>query len=124
MGTFRVPCVVQNHVRRDRQERVPGLLVDTGSECTWIPRAVLERIGVRPEKRISFRMVDGRVIARDVGYALVRAAGRVTTDEVVFATPRDIPILGARTLEGLNVRVDAARKRLVASGPMPAAGAA
>jgi hypothetical protein len=30
-------------------------------------------------------------------------------------------LLGARTLEGLNLRVDAARKKLVAAGPLPAA---
>jgi hypothetical protein len=44
-------------------------------------------------------------------------------DEVVFAEPGDQTLLGARTLEGLNLTVDAGRKRLVAAGPMPAAGA-
>jgi len=29
-------------------------------------------------------------------------------------------LLGARTLEGLNLRIDAARKKLVAAGPLPA----
>jgi hypothetical protein len=30
-------------------------------------------------------------------------------------------LLGARTLEGLNLMVDSARKKLVAAGPLPAA---
>jgi hypothetical protein len=44
-----------------------------------------------------------------------------TIDEVVFAEPGDLLLLGARTLEGLNLTVDSRRKRLVAAGPLPAA---
>jgi len=42
-------------------------------------------------------------------------------DEVVFAEKGDLALLGARTLEGLNLTVDAARRKLVAAGPFPAA---
>jgi hypothetical protein len=42
-----------------------------------------------------------------------------TIDEVVFAEPGDLQILGARTLEGLNLTIDPARRQLVGSGPMP-----
>jgi hypothetical protein len=42
-------------------------------------------------------------------------------DEVVFAQPCDLSLLGARTLEGFNAHVDARKKRLVAAGPIPAA---
>jgi hypothetical protein len=45
----------------------------------------------------------------------------VTVDEVVFAEKGDLLLLGARTLEGLNLVVDSRRKRLVAAGPLPAA---
>jgi hypothetical protein len=44
-----------------------------------------------------------------------------TTDEVVFAPKGDLALLGARALEGMNVCVDARRKRLVAAGPVVAA---
>ena len=37
--------------------------------------------------------------------------------------PGDLQLLGARTLEGFAARVDSRQKRLVASGPIPAAGA-
>jgi hypothetical protein len=49
------------------------------------------------------------------------SAGDFTVDEVVFAEPGDLALLGARTLEGLNLTVDAARKRLLAAEPLPAA---
>ena len=98
------------------------MLVDTGSELSWIPEGILLKIGVTPEKRaIEFSLADGRTVSREVGFALIYVAGRVTTDEVVFAKEGDLQILGARTLEGLNLAVDPARKRLVAAGPLPAA---
>ena len=46
-----------------------------------------------------------------------------TVDEVVFAERGDLQLLGARALEGLNLQVDARRKRLVAAGPIVSAAA-
>ena len=113
MGTFYTPCIVQNHVNRKRQFRIPKVLVDTGSEYTWIPESTLERIGVAREKKdLSFIMANGQQITRSVGFAIIRVGEAFTTDEVVFAEKGDLLILGARSLEGLN---------LVASGPIPAA---
>jgi hypothetical protein len=42
-------------------------------------------------------------------------------DEIVFAEKGDLLLLGARTLEGLNLRVDSGKKKLVAAGPLLAA---
>ena len=52
---------------------------------------------------------------------MVYAEGLGTADEVVFGEPGDMILLGARTLEGMNVRVDVHRKILVDAGPAPAA---
>ena len=63
MGTFYSPCVVQNHSDRQRSARVPKLLVDTGSEYTWIPEALLHRIGVAREKKdVAFIMAKAEEI--------------------------------------------------------------
>jgi len=43
---------------------------------------------------------------------------------VVFGEPGDLALLGSRTLEGLNFRVESVTKRLVDAGPAPAAAAA
>jgi hypothetical protein len=43
------------------------------------------------------------------------------TELVVFGEPGDMMLLGAHGLEGLNLRVDLARKALVPAGPVPAA---
>jgi predicted aspartyl protease len=121
MGTFHVECIVENHVRRANSARVK-LLVDTGSECTWIPTKTLEQIGVRREKKdVPFLMANGKQITRSVGFAILRVGEHFTIDEVVFAEGGDLLLLGARTLEGLNLSVDPAKKKLVAAGPMPVA---
>ncbi len=122
MGSFYIGCRVENHVDRSKSVRIPNLLVDTGSEHTWIPAGKLEQIGVTREKKdLAFVMANGQVVTRSVGFAILRIDKYFTIDEVVFAEPGDLALLGARTLEGLNLTVDAARKKLVAAGPIPAA---
>ena len=122
MGTFYTGCRVENHVDRSKAVRIAKLLVDTGSEYTWIARSKLERIGVMREKKdVRFLMANGEQVTRGVGFAILRLGRHFTIDEVVFAEPGDLALLGARTLEGLNLRVDSAKKRLVAAGPLPAA---
>lgn len=122
MGTFHIACKIENHRDRTKAVRIPKLLVDTGSEHTWIPAATLEKIGVvREKKDVRFIMANGEVVTRSVGFAILRVGSNFTIDEVVFAEPGDLVLLGARTLEGLNLTVDSARKRLVAAGPLPAA---
>lgn len=51
----------------------------------------------------------------------MHAGGKETNDEVVFAEAGDMTLLGARSLEGLNLRVDARTKQLVDAGPIIAA---
>jgi predicted aspartyl protease len=122
MDTFYVRCKVENHVDRSKSVVVPKLLVDTGSDYTWIPAKLLEKIGVQQEKKdLPFVMANGQSITRSVGFAIVRLDKYFTIDEVVFAEQGDLPLLGARTLEGMNLTVDPKRKRLVASGPLLAA---
>ena len=122
MGTFYTGCRIENHVHRSKGVRIAKAVVDIGSEYTWIPTAKLEKIGVTREKKdLRFVMANGTVITRSVGFAIIRIGKQFTIDEVVFAEPGDMVLLGARTLEGLNLMVDSQRKKLVAAGPLPAA---
>lgn len=113
MGTFSVGCLIKNQVDRNKTVRIPRLMVDTGSEATWIPRKQLEQIQVLPEKRQPYQMADGQYVYRDIGYALIRVGQRETTDEVVFAEKGDYVLLGARALEGLLLWVDPKNKKLI-----------
>jgi predicted aspartyl protease len=122
MGTFHVGCKIENHLDRQRAVTVPVVLVDSGSEYTWMPAKTLEKIGVSREKKdLVFTMANGQTITRSVGFAILRVDRHFTIDEVVFGEPGDLTLLGARTLEGLSLVVDARRKQLVAAGPLLAA---
>lgn len=122
MGTFFAKCKVENIVDRAKSAILSKMLVDTGSEYTWIPATTLEKIDVQREKKdLTFVMANGQKITRSVGFAIIRLDKYFTVDEVVFAEKGDLLLLGARTLEGLNLTVDPSRKKLVASGPLPAA---
>lgn len=122
MGTFYTGAKIENVSRREQSAKIPRLLVDTGSEYTWVAGTTLEKLGIEREKKdLSFVMANGQQITRSVGFAIVRVNQSFTVDEVVFAEKGDLLLLGARSLEGLNLTVDSRKKKLVASGPLPAA---
>lgn len=124
MGTFRTSMMIESTINRGDMRTVENALVDTGSEYTWVPGDVLVDLGIRPERLQRFIVADGRQLERQMGIAIVHAAGTTAPDFVVFAEPGDMVILGARTLEGLNVRVDAQRKQLIPAGPVLAGSVA
>ena len=122
MGTFSVPCRVSNVVDRSRGADLAQLLVDMGSGYTWITEAILAGLGIAREKKdLHFVMANGAQVTRSVGFAILHVENSFTVDEVVFAEPGDLLLLGARTLEGLNLTVDSQLKKLVAAEPLPAA---
>jgi predicted aspartyl protease len=99
-------------------------MVDTGAESTWINAITLEGIGIeRRKKDLQFQLANGQIVTRSVGYAVLMVDQSETVDEVVFAETGDLQLLGARALEGLNLQVDARRKRLDAAGPIVSAAA-
>ena len=123
MGLFSVGCLLENQQDRTRSVRVPKVMVYTGSELTWISHRHLEEIGVESEKKNRrFIMANRQEITRSIGFAIIRVGREIATDQIVFAQDDDLQLLGARTLEGLNVKVDSRNRRLVASGPLIAAG--
>ena len=125
MGTLYTSCKIENSVDRARSVVVQKLLVDTGSELSWIAERTLEKAGIAREKKdVTFVMANGQHITRSVGFAIMRLDKHFTIDEVVFAEPGDLQLLGARTLEGLNLSVDLKRRRLLAAGPLLAGIAA
>lgn len=122
MGVFYVNCEIVNVRRPSRSVAVANALVDSGSEFSWIPEGQLKKAGITVVKKdVPFLMANDQTITRRVGYAIVKAAGFETIDEVVFGEEGDLTILGSRTLEGFGAMVDAQRKRLIAAGPHPAA---
>ena len=101
MGIFFVDCEGEPPDGSAEPRRVEQLLVDTGSEYTWLPTEDLERASIAVRKKdLEFVMANGQVITRPVGYAILRCQG--------FET---------------GAVVDARRQMLVAAGPYPVARA-
>ena len=121
MGTFRVDVEIEHPAQVGERRMVKSALVDTGAELSWIPAAILESLGIQPYKTWRFRQAGGTILERWIGAAFLHVAGKSTVDDVVFGEPGDLVLLGSRTLEGLNFRIEPLIKQLVDAGPAPAA---
>ncbi len=112
MGLFEVSVRLANPETPERVEDVT-LLVDTGATLSWIPRDLLQSLGVRPTSRLEFQLADGRVLQREVGAALFTIDGRTLTIPVAFAERGEEAVLGATALEALGFAVDPVEKKLI-----------
>lgn len=121
MGTFRIDIEIENPQRPGERRALRSVLVDTGAELSWFPASILDTLAVQRRKLWRFRQADGSVLERWSGPAFLYVAGTTATDDVVFGEPSDLVLLGARSLEGLNLRVDPFAKQLIDAGPAPAA---
>ena len=67
MGLFSVGCLLENQQDRTRRVRVAKVMVDTGSELTWISHRHLDAIGVEPEKKDRrFITANGQEVTRSI----------------------------------------------------------
>jgi len=121
MGTFRVDVEIENPAQPGKRRRLASVLVDTGAELSWVPAEALESLGIERYSKWHFRQADGTILERWAGGVFVHVAGKRTSDDVVFGEPGDLVLLGARTLEGLNFRIEPVTRQLVDAGPAPAA---
>ena len=91
------------------------VMVDTGSELSWLPKQLLLDAGITPKGKKRFATATKELVERDFGYAILTAEGYTTNDEIVFAEETDMSLLGVRTLEGFSVMVDNIGHRFVAT---------
>jgi predicted aspartyl protease len=81
----------------------------------------LNSVGITPRRKRIFATATQQKVEREIGYAILSAEGYETNDEVVFAEPGDMTLLGVRTLEGFGVMVDNIGHRFVATSTIVAA---
>lgn len=124
MSAFYLEMIAINPKREEIHTGPVRVMVDSGSELSWMPAEALKRAGIAPRRKRRFRMADGRVMERDVGYCNLEAQGFATADEVVFAEEGDMHVLGVRTLGGFGVVVDAIAHRLLSTYTIVAGNAA
>ncbi len=111
MGTFSVSIEVGSPDRRTW--RSVEVLVDTGATFTWLPRALLDELGHRPETTKSFELGDGRIVESATGDIPVRIGSEVHVTTCAFAEDGEKPVLGAFTLEQFLLAPDPVNQRLV-----------
>lgn len=71
-------------------------MVGTGAERTWLPEIELPSAGVETFKRDQlFVPANGQSVTRHVRMAVIECGEFKTVDEVVFAQPGDLSLLGA-----------------------------
>src|SRR5213596_2112590 len=114
MSLFKVNVTARNPKHEELVTQPLPALVDTGSKLTWLPADVLKSVGITPRRKRVFSTATQQEVEREVGYAILSAEGYETNDEVVFAEPGDMTLLGVRTLEGFGVAVDNIGHRFVA----------
>jgi clan AA aspartic protease len=112
MGMFDVKVKLANLAAPDRTEEI-SLLVDTGATLSWIPREILQKLGVTAFSRLPFLLADGRRLERDVTAVLLTFDGRKAPVQVAFGEPGEEALLGATALEGLGFMVDPVAKKLI-----------
>ena len=111
MATFQQQIEVSTlDGRRSKQVKA---WVDTSAAYTWIPRAVLEELGIAPSFRRRFRLANGSEIERDCAQANVKVDGSQLITVCVFGDEGSEPLLGAVTLEEMGLGVDPLNQRLV-----------
>jgi predicted aspartyl protease len=114
MSAFKVNLSAVNPKEEHRRTQPVEVMVDTGSELSWLPKQALLDAGINPRGKKRFNTATNQIVERDFGYAILEAEGYSTVDEVVFAEDSDMLLLGVRTLEGFSVMVDNIGHRFVA----------
>lgn len=110
MGTFSHPITL---VAPSGATETLEAAVDTGSTFTVIPAPVLDRLGVKRERRVRMRLASGEVVEWDLGEVTAELDGQRSTIICVFGAPESPPLIGAHTLEGFVLGVDPVEKKLV-----------
>jgi predicted aspartyl protease len=75
-------------------------------------RQIRSAIGVEPLRTEISRQMDGTLIEREVGRALLRIAGKEEVVPVVFGEREDAAVVGVLALEALALGLDPTSGRL------------
>ncbi|MBI2887630.1 MAG: hypothetical protein HYY02_10530 [Chloroflexi bacterium] len=94
--------------------------MDTGSLYTWVPRSLLQQLGVRPTATRRFVLANGEVIDRDVAWIVIRLNGETSPTICVFGDEGTEPLLGVVALEEYALAADPVNQRLIPMEKLPA----
>ena len=111
MGIFSQPIAISDLTGQNSVEI--EAVVDTGAFYSVLPSYLLQELGVEPIDRITFRLADNQQVEMDIGHAWITLGDRRRITTVAFGSDTGQLLLGAFTLEGLELVVDPRGQRLV-----------
>ena len=117
MGIFSQPIALSDLSGQNSVEI--EAVVDTGAFYSVLPSYLLQELGVEPIDRITFRLADNQEVEMDIGHAWVTLGGRRRITTVAFGSNVGQLLIGAFTLEGLELAVDPIGQRLVPIENLP-----
>lgn len=95
-----------------RRSEIVRFLVDSGAVYSVVQGSVLRRLGIRPHRTRTFTLANGQGLERRIGDAYFEYAGVGGAAPVVFGEPGDADLLGATTLEALELVLDPFKREL------------
>jgi len=129
MGMTVVEVVVKK-THEARKTRTVKFLVDSGNRAapvrkrsalaaprrnaiySVVDRLILRALGCKPHRRKSFFLADGTAIERRIGDAYFEYGGIGGAAPVIFGEKGDSNLLGATTLEALELVLDPFKREL------------
>ena len=84
-------------------EETVKLLVDSGATYSLLPKAVWEKIELKPKRKVSFALADGTTVERSVSEAYVMFPQGEAHTPVILGEEGDEALLGVVTLEILGL---------------------
>lgn len=113
MGMLKKRVRVSNSKQPERSFQ-DEFWVDTGALYSFVPKDLLEQIGVEPSATRRLVLADGREETRLLGFCdfeVESLEGRIPCP-VIFAPEGSLLLLGATALENFGVEVDPIHKTL------------
>ncbi len=111
MGLTSIELIVKKSFE-DQASRTIDVLVDSGAVYSVVSRTVLESLAIRPHRRKKFFLADGSHVEREIGDAYFEYKGVGGASPTIFGEEGDSNLLGAATLEALELVLDPFRREL------------
>ena len=111
MGVTTLIVEIANLAKPDVTERV-RFIVDSGATYSVVPAPVLRKLRIRPLKRQTLELADGRTVSRQKGGAIFKFRNYVGVTDVIFGEKGDATLLGVLSLEALGLALDPIRRTL------------
>lgn len=112
MGLTNVKAIIKNP-EHPQKEIVESFLVDSGATYSVVAKTTLEKLGIKPHRKMEFILADGRKVSREIGDATFEYEGLRGAAPVVFGLRGDSSLLGVITLEALGLVLDPFKRKLL-----------